>query len=96
MAVTALPRLWATAAHMDEPYRTRYLGRNREGGERLRLGIKVETAGFACPFGRREAMLTSTDGTLIKPEFLGISVPACEGTKRQTDMTHPPYIRQPS
>jgi hypothetical protein len=40
----------------------------------------------------REAMLTSTDGTLIKPEFLGISVPACEGTKRQTDTTDPPYI----
>ena len=37
------------------------------------------------------SMLTSTDGTFMKPEFLGISVPACEGTKYQTDTTSPAY-----
>jgi len=36
-------------------------------------------------------MLTSTDGTFMKPEFLEFQSQGCEGTKYQTDPTSPAY-----
>ena len=78
MAVAALPRLWATAAQMDEPYRARCLGRNREGGERLRVGIKVETAGFACLFwAELAAVITTVDPTTNLAGYRPNAFPFC-------------------